>query len=214
VPNNSLDNITTKLIIGLTGGIGSGKTAASNLFTNLGIDVVDTDVLARKALQLNSPLLTKVFDHWGEELKLIDGSLDRAALRSIIFNDSTAKAWLENLIHPWVKKMTINALNEATSAYVILSSPLLIESGQLKLTDRLAVVDLPEEMQVNRTINRDKNSPDLVKKIIGQQIERSARLSLADDIIDNSGDLNHLQKQVNSLHNKYLKLAQTKTNQE
>ena len=214
MPNNSLDNITTKLIIGLTGGIGSGKTAASNLFTNLGIDVVDTDVLARKALQLNSPLLTKVFDHWGEELKLIDGSLDRAALRSIIFNDSTAKAWLENLIHPWVKKMTINALNEATSAYVILSSPLLIESGQLKLTDRLAVVDLPEEMQVNRTINRDKNSPDLVKKIIGQQIERSARLSLADDIIDNSGDLNHLQKQVNSLHNKYLKLAQTKTNQE
>lgn len=214
MPNNLLNNKQTKFIVGLTGGIGSGKTAASNLFANLGIDVVDADLLARDALHLNSPLLSRVFDHFGEQLKLSDGSLDRAALRSIIFNDSTAKVWLENLIHPWVKKATINALDEATSAYVILSSPLLIESGQAKLANRLLVVDVPETIQISRTTRRDNNSSDLVKKIMEQQIKRPARLSLADDIIDNSGDLNHLQKQVHSLHTKYLELAQIKTNQE
>jgi len=214
VPNILLNNKQTKLLVGLTGGIGSGKTAASDLFANLGIDVVDADVLARNALHLNSPLLSRVFDHFGEQLKLPDGSLDRAALRGIIFNDSTAKTWLENLIHPWVKKCVINALNETTSVYALLSSPLLIESGQAKLADRLLVVDLPEAVQISRTASRDNNSPELVKKIIEQQINRSVRLSLADDIIDNSGDLNHLKKQVNSLHTKYLELAQLKTNQE
>lgn len=214
MPNNLLNNKQTKLLVGLTGGIGSGKTAASDLFANLGIDVVDADVLARNALHLNSPLLSRVFNHFGEQLKLPDGSLDRAALRGIIFNDSTAKTWLENLIHPWVKKCVINALNETTSVYALLSSPLLIESGQAKLADRLLVVDLPEAVQISRTASRDNNSPELVKKIIEQQINRSARLSLADDIIDNSGDLNHLKKQVNSLHTKYLELAQLKTNQE
>lgn len=214
MPNILLNNKQTKLLVGLTGGIGSGKTAASDLFANLGIDVVDADVLARNALHLNSPLLSRVFDHFGEQLKLPDGSLDRAALRGIIFNDSTAKTWLENLIHPWVKKCVINALNETTSVYALLSSPLLIESGQAKLADRLLVVDLPEAVQISRTASRDNNSPELVKKIIEQQINRSVRLSLADDIIDNSGDLNHLKKQVNSLHTKYLELAQLKTNQE
>jgi len=214
VPDNQLNRNEKKLIIGLTGGIGSGKTAASDLFAELGIDVIDADVLARKALHRNSPLLSKVFDHFGEQLKLTDGSLDRAALRSIIFNNPTDKKWLENLIHPWVNKAVINALNEATSTYILLSSPLLIESGQEKLADRLLVIDVPEAIQINRTISRDNNTPDLVKKIIGQQIKREARLSHADDIIDNSGDLNHLQKQVNSLHAQYLRLAQTKTNQE
>ncbi|GLR63131.1 dephospho-CoA kinase [Marinospirillum insulare] len=214
MPNNLLNNKHKQLIIGLTGGIGSGKTAASDLFANLGIDVIDTDVLARKALELNSPLLSKVFNHFGQQLKLADGSLDRAALRSIIFNDSTAKVWLENLIHPWVKQAVLSALTKATSVYVLLASPLLIESGQVELADRLLIVDLPEEMQISRTASRDNNSPDLVKKIIAQQISRPERLALADDLIDNSGDLNHLEKQVNSLHTKYLELAKLKTNQE
>lgn len=214
MPNNPLNNKQSKLLIGLTGGIGSGKTAASDLFAKLGITVVDADVLARKALEIGSPLLSEVFNHLGKHLKLDDGNLDRAALRSIIFNDSTAKTWLEKLIHPWVKQEVANALNKATSAYTLLSSPLLIESGQVELVDRILVVDLPETLQVNRTTSRDNNSPDLVKKIIDQQINRRDRLSLADDLIDNSGDLNHLQKQVNSLHAKYLELAQIKTNQE
>lgn len=201
----------SKLIIGLTGGIGSGKTAVSDLFASLGIQVVDADVLARQALELGSPLLVKVFNHFGEGLKLEDGSLDRAKLREIVFNSSADKAWLENLVHPWVKQASSKALAKATSPYVLLSSPLLIESGQLKLTNRLLVVDVPESIQIERTSARDANSPDLVKKIIAQQISRKDRLSQADDLIDNAGDLNNLEKQVNSLHSKYLKLALTKS---
>ncbi|NLW03743.1 MAG: dephospho-CoA kinase [Pseudomonadaceae bacterium] len=209
-----VNNKQSKLIIGLTGGIGSGKTAASDLFAKQGVNVVDTDILARQALQLGSPLLTQVFNYFGEQLKLEDGSLDRAALRALVFNNSTAKTWLEELVHPWVKKETLKALAEATSPYILLSSPLLIESGQVSLTDRLVVVDLPESIQIQRTTQRDNNDPSLVKKIIQQQISRQDRLAQADDLIDNSGDLTSLQKQVDSLHNHYLKLALTKANQE
>lgn len=202
--NNSFNNKQQQLIIGLTGGIGSGKTAASNLFLKQGVNVVDTDILARQALQMGSPLLIEVFNHLGQQLKLADGSLDRAALRTVIFNDPSAKTWLENLIHPWVKQATLKALAEATSDYIILSSPLLIESGQLALIDRLLVVDVPEVTQVERTCIRDGNAKDLVKKIIQQQVNRQKRLSLADDIIDNSGSLNELEQQVDALHKQYL----------
>lgn len=214
MPLNPFNINQSKLIIGLTGGIGSGKTAASDLFSKQGIDVVDTDVLARQALELNSPLLKKVFNYFGNHLKLEEGHLDRAALRGIVFNNPNAKTWLEGLIHPWVKEETFKALAKANSVYILLSSPLLIESGQLKLTDRLLVVDVPESLQVERTTARDANQPDLVKKIIKQQISRQERLSHADDLIDNSGDLNHLQKQVDSLHQKYLQLAFNKAHQE
>lgn len=208
----SFDNKYPKLLIGLTGGIGSGKTAASNLFAMLGIEVIDTDILARQALELGSPLLKEVFNQFGEELKLKDGSLDRAKLREIVFNNATAKTWLEGVIHPWVKQTSLNEIYRATSPYVILSSPLLIESGQLTLTDRVLIIDVPKSLQIERTCARDTNHPNLVKKIIEQQISRQDRLSYADDVIDNSGDLNYLEKQVNSLHSQYLKLAVDKTN--
>lgn len=201
---NLFNNKQQQLIIGLTGGIGSGKTAVSNLFLKQGVNVVDTDVLARQALQMGSPLLIEVFNHLGQQLKLSDGSLDRAALRAVIFNDPNAKTWLENLIHPWVKQATLKALAEASSTYIILSSPLLIESGQLALIDRLLVVDVPEKTQIERTCIRDGNTKDLVKKIIQQQVNRQERLSLADDIIDNSGSLNELEQQVDALHKQYL----------
>lgn len=208
------NNKQQQLIIGLTGGIGSGKTAVSNLFLKQGVNVVDTDVLARQALQMGSPLLIDVFNYLGQQLKLKDGSLDRAALRAIIFNDPSAKTWLESLIHPWVKQETLKALAKTSSAYIILSSPLLIESGQLNLVDRLLVVDIPEILQIERTCLRDNNSEVLVKKIIQQQISRQERLLQADDVIDNSQDLNYLQKQVNSFHQQYLQLAFNKTQPE
>lgn len=207
---NLFNNKPPKLIVGLTGGIGSGKTAASNLFSELGINVVDTDLLARQALQFGSPLLIEVFNHLGEPLKLEDGSLDRAALRTLVFNDPAIKNWLESLVHPWVKQATIKALakaNTVNSPYILLSSPLLIESGQLALANRLLVVDIPESLQVERTSLRDNNPEGLVKKIIQQQISRQERLLQADDVIDNSQDLNYLQKQVDSLHQQYLQLA-------
>lgn len=212
--NMLINNKPPKLIIGLTGGIGSGKTAASDLFAKQGIQIVDTDILARQALQLGSPLLTQVFNHLGKQLQLEDGSLDRAALRTLIFNNPTAKLWLEALVHPWVKDESIKALNEATSAYTLLSSPLLIESGQTNLIERLVVIDVPESIQIKRTSARDKNNPNLVKKIIQQQINRQDRLLHANDIIDNSGDLNDLQKQVDLLHDYYLKLALIKANEQ
>lgn len=214
---NLFNNKQPKLIVGLSGGIGSGKTAASNLFSEQGVNVVDTDILARQALQIGSPLLIKVFNHLGQQLKLEDGSLDRAALRTLIFNDPAIKKWLESLVHPWVKQTTLQALVEAdtkNSPYILLSSPLLIESGQLNLADRLLVVDIPESLQVERTRLRDNNTEALVKKIIQQQISRQERLLQANDVIDNSQDLNHLQKQVDSLHQKYLQLAFNKAHQE
>lgn len=211
---NLFNNKQPKLIVGLSGGIGSGKTAASNLFSEQGVNVVDTDILARQALQIGSPLLIKVFNHLGQQLKLEDGSLDRAALRTLIFNDSNAKNWLEDLVHPWVKEETFKALAKANSAYVLLSSPLLIESGQLNLVDRLLIIDIPESLQVERTRLRDNNPESLVKKIIQQQISRQERLLQADDVIDNSQDLNHLKKQVDALHQQYLQLAFNKAHQE
>ena len=211
---NLFNNKQPKLIVGLTGGIGSGKTAASNLFSEQGVNVVDTDILARQALQIGSPLLIKVFNHLGQQLKLEDGSLDRAALRTLIFNDSNAKNWLEDLVHPWVKEETFKALAKANSAYVLLSSPLLIESGQLNLVDRLLIIDIPESLQVERTRLRDNNPESLVKKIIQQQISRQERLLQANDVIDNSQDLNHLKKQVDALHQQYLQLAFNKAHQE
>lgn len=211
---NPFNNKPAKLIIGLTGGIGSGKTAASDLFAELGIEVVDSDVLARQALELGSPLLDKVFNKFGQQLKKADGSLDRGQLRTIVFNDSAAKAWLEALVHPWVKQASLTALMNATSPYILLSSPLLIESGQVELVDRLLVVDLPESIQIERTKNRDASSPDLIKKIMAQQMSRQDRLSQADDLIDNSGSLKDLQKQVKSRHQEYLKLASTKIKKE
>lgn len=201
-----------KLIVGITGGIGSGKTSATNIFAQLGINIIDTDVLARAALTQGSPLLSEVFNYFGEGFKRSDGSLNRAALREEIFNSSASKAWLEALIHPWVKEQTKKRLIDAssTSPYVILVSPLLIEAGQLELINRLLIVDINPDEQLERTALRDNTSREQVAKIMQQQLDRSKRLSLADDILDNSKDLIHLEKQVRDLHDKYLHLAAAK----
>lgn len=193
-------------IIGLTGGIGSGKTAASNFFSDLGIQIIDADVIARQALQKDSPLLPELFEHFGEVIKEPDGQLNRAKLRELVFNDPAQKEWLEQRVHPNVKKRVVEALQHASGPYTILSSPLLIESGQNQLVDRLLVIDVPESTQLQRACQRDNNTVELIKKIMAQQISREQRLALADDIINNTGDLNTLQKQVAQLHLHYLNL--------
>lgn len=197
----------TAPIIGLTGGIGSGKTAASNFFSELGIQIIDADVIARQALEKGSPLLPELFEHFGEGIKLSDGQLNRAKLRELIFNDPAQKKWLEQRVHPRVKTLILEALQQRSAPYTILSSPLLIESGQNQLVDRLLVIDVPESIQLQRTCQRDDNSIELVQKIMAQQISRDQRLAAADDIINNTGDLNTLQKQVEYLHQHYLELA-------
>ena len=197
----------TPLVIGLTGGIGSGKTAASNLFAKKGVSVIDADVLARQALRPGLPLVQEVIGYFGREVEAEDGSLDRALLRQRIFNHPEEKRWLEQRIHPWVEIELVKQLEAVKDRYCIVSSPLLLEVGQDRLVDRVLVVDLPEEIQIERTCKRDHNNPGLVEQIIKQQIGRSQRLARADDLINNSRGFAELEKQVNSLHEFYLTMA-------
>lgn len=195
------------LIVGLTGGIGSGKTAASDLFAGLGVEIIDADVIARAALEPGSPLLDDVYEHFGSHLELSNGQLNRAALRELVFNQPEEKRWLEELVHPWVREEVIKKLQAATGDYLILSSPLLIESHQDQWVDRILVIDLPEPLQIERTCSRDNNQQELVRKIMANQLSREARLSKADDVIDNSRGLNELKKQVEYWHAFYQQLA-------
>lgn len=198
-------------IVGITGGIGSGKTAVSDRFEEKGITVVDADICSRVVVEPGRPALKSISEHFGKEILNTDGTLDRAKLREIIFKDSDAKQWLEALLHPLIGEELINQLNSASSDYVILASPLLIESGQNLLCDKVIVVDVPEILQVERTVNRDNNSIDQVKKIIASQASREQRLEKASDVIVNDQGLDHLDREVERLHKQYITDAKEKT---
>lgn len=195
------------LVIGITGGIGSGKTAATNLFEKLGINVVDADIAAREVVEKGSIALQKIAERFGQDILLDDQSLNRAKLRSIIFNDPNEKKWLEQLTHPLIRENIIANLQAANSPYVILSSPLLVESGQSSLSNKIVVVDVPEDTQLKRASQRDNNSIEQIKAIMAAQISRSERLTYADHIIDNNQDLQHLEQQVQKLHEYFLQLS-------
>ncbi len=196
------------LIIGITGGIGSGKTAVTDEFFRLGITVVDADIAARTIVQKGKPALKKIEQHFGADILLEDGQLNRAALREIIFAQPQERTWLEALTHPLIREEIIQGLQQATSPYVILASPLLIESGQYKLVNRVLVVNVPVNLQLERTVNRDGNTIKQVQAIIDVQLPSHERLKHAQDVVDNHKDLNFLHKQVNQLHEQYLHLAQ------
>ncbi|MFY0642076.1 MAG: dephospho-CoA kinase [Bermanella sp.] len=196
------------LVIGITGGIGSGKTAVTNEFAKLGIDVVDADIAARTVVAKGSFGLEQIKQHFGENIVLEDGSLNRAKLREIIFKDADAKKWLEQLTHPLIRQEIISGLQHSKSPYTILVSPLLIESGQNELVNRVLVVDVTVELQLQRTCERDNNPPAQVESIIASQLDRDKRLSFADDIIVNNQTLEHLQQQVAQLNQQYLRLSE------
>ena len=196
------------LVIGITGGIGSGKTAVTDEFSELGITVVDADIAARTVVEAGKPALNEIALHFGKEILLPNGELDRAALRVIVFKQPEQRQWLEKLTHPLIREEIINGLKQAKSSYVILASPLLIESNQYKLTHRVLVVDTPEELQIKRTVKRDNNNEEQVRAIINAQSSREKRLSFADDIVVNDQDLSYLHSQVNVFHERYLKLSQ------
>ncbi len=189
------------MIVGLTGGIGSGKTSASNQFMALGIPVIDSDVIAREVVLPGMPALSAISEHFGTAILQDDGQLNRAALRQKIFQDNHEKQWLESLLHPLIRERTINQLTEASKGkpYIILSSPLLLETDQHTLCDVIVIVDLLEQQQVERATRRDKNSTEQIKRIIAAQISREERLTRADYILDNSGSYEQLIEQVNSL---------------
>ena len=159
-------------VVGLTGGIGSGKTAATDRFAALGITIVDADVASRIVVEPGSTALQKIAEHFGPQILLSDGSLNRAALRKIIFADSSEKIWLEQLLHPLIAAEIEHQLQRATSPYIIFVSPLLTESKQKELCNRILVIDAPEEVQLRRTMQRDSNDAAQVQRIIASQASR------------------------------------------
>ncbi|MEH6671169.1 dephospho-CoA kinase [Halopseudomonas sp.] len=196
------------MIIGLTGGIGSGKSAVSLRFAvRHGIHVVDADLKSRVVVEPGRPALQAIVDRFGDAVVQSSGELDRAALRERVFRDPQERLWLEGLLHPLIREEIVIDLASATSPYALLVSPLLVESGQHRMTDRVLVVDVSEETQLMRTALRDNVPQQQIKAIMQAQASREERLKHAHDIVSNDQDLAALHKQVDALHQQYLKLA-------
>jgi dephospho-CoA kinase len=195
-------------VAGLTGGIGSGKSAVARLLQEQGIVAIDADQVARDVVAPGEPALAQIAERFGVDILQPDGALDRARLRQIIFATPEARLWLESLLHPLIRQRIQTSLQGARSAYSLLVSPLLLETDQHRLVDYVVVVDVPEEIQLQRTIERDQNSTDQVKRIMAAQLDRQARLARADSIIDNSGNLQSLHAATLQLHKILLQRAQ------
>ncbi|WP_421865336.1 dephospho-CoA kinase [Motiliproteus sp.] len=194
-------------IVGLTGGIGSGKTTVANLFAARGIELVDADVVAREVVEPGQPALQAIAERFGAKILGADGSLQRAELRKIVFANPEQRIWLENLTHPLIRQRIIEQLQQAQSKYALLVSPLLLETNQRQLCHHILVVDLPESLQLERTARRDSNSLEQVKAIMKAQANRAERLKQADSLIDNSQPPDALASQVDKLHQQFLSLA-------
>jgi dephospho-CoA kinase len=197
------------LLVGLTGGIGSGKSAAAERFVEHGIAVVDADLASRAVVEPGQPALIEIAKHFGEHILLAEGGLDRTALRHLVFANDEERHWLQSLLHPLISNYLRDQISAATSAYVILANPLLFESRQHSWCQRVLVIDVPEQLQISRTIERDNNTPEQVENIMRAQVSRTQRLESADDVITNDQDLAHLYAQVDIQHQQYLEICQT-----
>jgi len=195
------------LVIGLTGGIGSGKTTVTNLFSELGVEIIDTDLIAREIVEPDQPALTKITDHFGKHILNIDGKLDRKKLAEIIFNNDDERKFLESTLHPGIKKNMLAQLSKVKSPYCIVVIPLLLETKQEKLVDRILVVDCEQNDQIKRVQVRDNRTKEQILSVINSQISRNTRLQAADDIIKNSGNMHDLRNIVAELHKKYMELG-------
>jgi len=193
-------------IVGLTGGIGSGKSTVVRLFGELGVHWVDADDVAREVVEPGMPALTAIAEHFGDEVLLADGALDRAWLRQRVFAEPEERAWLEALLHPIIRDELIRQLQPSnyTLPYTLLVSPLLLETDQHELTNKTLVVDVPESVQLERTMARDNNSREQVERIMAAQMAREDRCSKADAIIDNNQPLVEVERQVAELHNQWV----------
>lgn len=194
-----------KFIVGVTGGIGSGKTTITTMFAELGIEIIDADIEARKVVEVGSSALAKITDYFGKEVLKDNGELNRSHLRTLIFSNEENKQWLNALLHPLIRQSILNALKSTSSKYCILSAPLLIENNLHEIVDRVLVIDVMVETQIQRTMLRDKSNQQEVMAIINSQIPRAERISYADDIISNEEtDLTDVSINVTRLHNDYL----------
>lgn len=199
-------------VVGLTGGIGSGKSTIAELFAELGVPIVDADLVARQVVEKDSPLLAEIATHFGPEILLEDGALNRAALREKIFANETQKQWLNQLLHPAIRHEMLRQLAAQQAPYCIFMVPLLIENNLTALCQRILVVDVLEHTQVERACQRDNNQVEQIKRIMQSQVSRQERLKYADDVINNNEDLiaslPQLKQKVLDLHHLYLQLAE------
>ena len=202
-------------VIGISGGIGSGKTTVTDLFAKYGIEVIDADVIAREVVEPGSPALKAIVHKFGqfvlnESGGSSSGTLDRAKLRNLVFNNIETKNWLNQLLHPAIRQQMLLQTKQAKSAYCLLSVPLLVESKLYEQVDRVVIVDVDEQTQLQRTLLRDKTNEQQILAIMRAQATRQQRLAVADDIIDNNGQVNDLATQVAQLHKRYLQMAKQK----
>lgn len=196
------------LKIGLTGGIGSGKSSVAAIFSKLGAEIIDTDEISHQLTQPGSPVLASIRDQFGDEAFLPDGRLNRARMRELVFSDPEAKRNLEAILHPRIRQEVINRLACSHAVYVVIVVPLLLEtSGYSELVDRILVVDCDEADQLARTMARSGLGKAEVMAIMSNQLQRKARLAHADDVLDNSNEEHNLHQQAKKLHEKYLALA-------
>lgn len=173
------------IIIGLTGGVGSGKSTVSSLFKNLGIDIVDADRVARLVVEKGSPALAKIAEHFGANI-IVDGCLNRTRLRELIFTNPSERTWLNELLHPLIRIEILRQLEKATSGYALLEAPLLIENNLTAYCDYVLVIDAEETIQISRASKRDGSSIEIIESIMKSQISRDKRLDAADFVINNS----------------------------
>lgn len=194
----------TMLTIGLTGGIGSGKSAASNFFSSLGITIIDADRIAYQITSQGTKSYDDILSHYGPSILLANGDLNRKIIRDTIFNQPNEKQWLEELLHPQIRKIITDQISISTGPYIIVSIPLLAESTGITFLDRVLLIDCTQELQIQRTCKRDNIERDKVIMILQQQATRSERIAIADDIIINNGTLTDLHHKLQSLHQSYL----------
>ncbi|MDK9739265.1 dephospho-CoA kinase [Vibrio sp. D404a] len=195
-------------IIGLTGGIASGKTTVADLFQeHFNIEIVDADIVAREVVAVGSDGLQQITEHFGEAILLEDGTLNRAKLREQIFSNPQDKAWLNALLHPMIRNKIEEGLTNIRSPYGLLVAPLLIENQMQGMADRVLIVDVPTEVQIERTMSRDNVSEEQVMAILKSQASREQRLAVADDVIKNHTKNQDLLPQITELHQKYLAIS-------
>ena len=197
-------------ILGLTGGIGSGKSAAADRFASHGITVIDADIVSRQVVAKGQPALAAISKHFGPSVLTMNGELDRGWLRQRIFANSADKRWLENLLHPLIRKETQKQIAAVKNIYGVLSIPLLLESKQPYSVDRILVIDTDEDKQISRSCKRDNMTVTEAKAVIENQLPRHQRLARADDIISNNGSLEDLCKAVDDYHLQLIEELTTK----